>query len=340
MQNKKIKFIYKTGISIIIAFLFKILFFKANEFIDFDLIYITGMVLILWEGNLQIDKWLNTRYRWLENPKKRLIIQAISSTLFTTVILFELMFIIHQIKFSDGEIINRKMQETFIPAVFFTYILLTITVGSQFFKAWKQSLVDVEKYKTESSNAQLQNLKNQLNPHFLFNNLSVLTSLVHKNQDKAVEFINELSKVYRYVLDTKNSELVSLEEELNFLEHYVFLLKIRFESGIIFIIEIEESRKKTAYLLPMCLQMLVENTIQHNETSQANPLKVSIYTNNNSLIVENPVQPRSGFKESTKTGLKNMQSRYSYFTDEKVEIFNDGKTFKVVLPLISKEQKV
>ena len=335
MQNNKIKFVYKAGISIFIAFLFKILFFKTDEFFDFDLIYITGIVFILWEGNLLINKWLNNRYKWLENPKKRLIIQAISSTIFTTIILFDLMFIIHQIKFSDGEIINRKMQETFIPAVFFTYILLTITVGSQFFKAWKQSLVDVEKHKTESANAQLQNLKNQLNPHFLFNNLSVLTSLVHKNQDKAVDFINELSKVYRYVLDNKSYELVSLQVELNFLDHYIYLLKIRFDSGISFIFNIDD-KLKSANLLPMCLQMLVENTIQHNEISQENPLQVSIYTYNNTLVIENPVHPRSGNIEGTNTGLKNIQSRYSYFTDEKVEIFNDGKIFKVVLPLISK----
>lgn len=335
MQNNKIKFVYKAGISIFIAFLFKILFFKTDEFFDFDLIYITGIVFILWEGNLLIDKWLNNRYKWLENPKKRLIIQAISSTIFTTIILFDLMFIIHQIKFSDGEIIKRKMQETFIPAVFFTYILLTIAVGSQFFKAWKQSLVDVEKYKTESANAQLQNLKHQLNPHFLFNNLSVLTSLVHKNQDKAVDFINELSKVYRYVLDNKSYELVSLQEELNFLEHYIYLLKIRFDSGISFIFNIDD-KLKSANLLPMCLQMLVENTIQHNEISQEYPLQVSIYTYNNTLVVENPVHPRSGNIEGTNTGFKNIQSRYSYFTDEKVEIFNDGKIFKVVLPLISK----
>ena len=122
----------------------------------------------------------------------------------------------------------------------------------------------------------------------IFNNLSVLTSLVYKNQDKAVDFINELSKVYRYVLDNKSSELVSLEEELAFLEHYIYLLKIRFEDSITFTIKISKNTGG-GYLPPMCLQMLVENTIQHNETSQANPLKVLIYTENNHLIVEKPI---------------------------------------------------
>jgi len=197
-------------------------------------------------------------------------------------------------------------------------------------------LVEVEKYRAESANAQLQNLKNQLNPHFLFNNLSVLSSLVYKNQDKAVEFINELAKVYRYVLESNNAELVSLHEEMEFLNHYIYLLRIRFETGISFHINIEEKQKQS-YVLPMCLQMLVENTIQHNETSQANPLQVSIYTNNNSLIVENQIQPRSDSKQSSKIGLINLNSRYSFFTDEKIEILKDVRNFKIILPLIHKK---
>ena len=148
------------------------------------------------------------------------------------------MYTIHQLRFGDGEIINPKMAEIFKPAVFFTFAVLAIHISFQFFRALKESLIQVEKYKTQSANAQLQNLKNQLNPHFLFNNLSVLTSLVYKNQDKATDFINELAKVYRYVLDTKNSELVPLQEELEFINHYIYLQKIRFEDSILFEINI------------------------------------------------------------------------------------------------------
>jgi LytS/YehU family sensor histidine kinase len=175
-----------------------------------------------------------------------------------------------------------------------------------------------------------------LNPHFLFNNLSVLTSLVYKNQDKAAHFINELAKVYRYVLDSKNTELVPLQEELDFINHYIYLQKIRFEDSVVFEINIEEN-KKSAYLLPMCLQMLVENTIQHNETSQANPLKVLIYTNNNTLVIENQIKSRSNVVDSSKTGLKNIEQRYSFFTNEKVTVYNNGAIFKVILPLIQRK---
>ena len=333
MKNSKRNILNKLGIAIAITLFFKIVFFRIDEFFQMDLLFILAIVLIIWQGNQAIDNFLNTRYTWIENAKKRLIIQSILSVVFTSITLFSLMYLLHQLRFGDGRIINRKMIEIFPPAILFTLALLAVKIGSDFFKALKKSLLEVEKYKTESTNAQLQNLKNQLNPHFLFNNLSVLTSLVYKNQDKATAFINELAKVYRYVLDTKNSELVPLQEELDFINHYIYLQKIRFEDSVLFEIKIEES-KKSAYLLPMCLQMLVENTIQHNETSQANPLKILIYTENNTLVIENPIKPRSNVADSTKMGLKNIEQRYSFFTDEKVIVSNNGGIFKVILPLI------
>ena len=335
MKNSKLKIINKLGIAIAITLFFKIVFFRIDEFLQMDLLFILVIILIIWLGNEAINKGLNSKYNWIENVKKRLIIQSILSVLFTSITLFILMYFLHQLRFGDGQIVNRKMVEIFPPAILFTFALLAVKIGSEFFSALKNSLIEIEKYKTESANAQLQNLKNQLNPHFLFNNLSVLTSLVYKNQDRAAYFINELAKVYRYVLETKNSELVSLNEELAFLGHYIYLQKIRFEDSISFEIEIEEN-KKSAYLLPMCLQMLVENTIQHNETSQANPLKVLIYTENNSLVIENTILSRSNVSESTKTGIKNIKQRYSFFTDEKVIISNNGKIFKIFLPLIQK----
>ena len=333
MKNSKRNILNKLGIAIAITLFFKIVFFRIEEFFQMDLLFILAIVLIIWQGNQAIDNFLNTRYTWIENAKKRLIIQSILSVVYTSITLFSLMYLLHQLRFGDGRIINRKMIEIFPPAILFTLALLAVKIGSDFFKALKKSLLEVEKYKTESTNAQLQNLKNQLNPHFLFNNLSVLTSLVYKNQDKATAFINELAKVYRYVLDTKNSELVPLQEELDFINHYIYLQKIRFEDSVLFEIKIEES-KKSAYLLPMCLQMLVENTIQHNETSQANPLKILIYTENNTLVIENPIKPRSNVADSTKMGLKNIEQRYSFFTDEKVIVSNNGGIFKVILPLI------
>ncbi|MCF8448214.1 MAG: histidine kinase [Bacteroidia bacterium] len=335
MKDKKNRILFMLGIGLVISSLFKPLFFRREPFFDEIFITIIIATVVIIEGNLRIDTWLNKKYSWITLPKKRVITQFLSSLIYTMFLLYILMFVIHILKSGKYELINNKMRQVFIPATFVTIAVLTIDIGYQFFKAWKQSLIEVEKYKAESANAQLQNLKNQLNPHFLFNNLSVLSSLVYQNQDKAVDFINELSKVYRYVLENKNAELVSLQEELGFLEHYIYLLKIRFGENIIFDIRIDET--ENIFLPPMCLQMLVENTIQHNETSQANPLKVSIFTENNRLIVSNPTQPRSDKSESTQSGLNNMKFRYQFFTEEKIEVIHDKKTFTVALPLITKK---
>lgn len=335
MITLKFNFLSKIGAAIIVALLFKLLFFRLSDFLQPDLFIIPFIVLILWEGNTYIDRQLEKRYSWLDSPKQRIISQFVVSLIFTAITLFVLMNFLHFIKFGEIRLFNRAIRQMFVPAIVITFLGLVVYISSQFFKAWNQSLVEVEKHKTASASAQLENLKNQLNPHFLFNNLSVLSSLVYQDQDKAVDFINELSKVYRYVLDSKNAELVSLQEELAFLEHYMYLLKIRFGSSISFSITIHQEQK-SLFLPPMCLQMLVENTIQHNETSQANPLQVTIYTEKNRLLITNPIQPRSDKAKSSQTGLKNMQVRYQFFTDDKMEIIRTDKTFTVILPLLSK----
>ena len=324
------------AIGLAIAILFKLFIFPGPFIFDEEILFVSIVSMILWEGNLRINDYLDKRFSWINFLNQRIFFQIITNLFYTILVLIALISVINYFKFGFFELFNPKLREVFIPAIVTTFIIIIIDITNQFFKSWKSSLIEVEKYKTESANAQLQNLKNQLNPHFLFNNLSVLTSLVYKNQDKAADFINELAKVYRYVLDTKNSELVPLQEELDFINHYIFLQKIRFEDSISFEIKIEES-KKSDYLLPMCLQMLVENTIQHNETSQANPLKVLIYTDNDSLVIENPILSRSDISESTKTGIKNIKQRYSFFTDKKVIVSNNGKIFKVILPLIQKK---
>jgi sensor histidine kinase YesM len=332
MKTAAYRFFLKLLIACMIALLFKVLFFRLDELFGLDLIIISIVVVFLWEGNKKIDGWLNEKYSWIAYPQKRLMAQSIAFMLFTAITLFLLMYTLHQIRFGDGRLMDRKMREVFVPAQFFALAF----IGYNFFNSWKNSLLEVEKYKTQSAEAQLQNLKNQINPHFLFNNLSVLSSLVYQNQDKAVNFINELSKVYRYVLDNKNAELVSLADELAFLKHYTYLLKIRFETAVDFSVNIA-AEDENRFLPPMCLQVLVENTIQHNEASLANPLRVKIYTHDHALVIENNIQLRSDKVSSTKTGLKNITSRYAYFVDKKPQIDNDGKIFKVVLPLMIQE---
>jgi LytS/YehU family sensor histidine kinase len=175
-------------------------------------------------------------------------------------------------------------------------------------------------------------LKLQLNPHFLFNSLNTLSSLIYDDQAKSAEFIRKLSDVYRYVLDNRNKELVSLGEELEFIRAFAFLQGLRFQGMIDFRFDIDELllEKKIA---PMTLQLLVENAVKHNVASRKMPLWIEIRTGVKEISVTNNYQPREG-QESTGVGLKNIASRYEFLSGRQVKILKDELHFKVIIPLI------
>jgi two-component system LytT family sensor kinase len=303
-----------------------------NRFFDF-LISIVITILV-WEGNLRIDHFLNIKFPWEKKPGKRILVHLPVSVIYSTTVMYLSMLAYNKYAcVLPTETKDKFMATAIVIGILVTIIILSIEVGAQFFGNWKRSLVEIEKYKTENLQAQLQNLKNQLNPHFLFNNLSVLSSLVYIDQDKAVDFINQLSKVYRYLLDNKDTELVSLETELNFIKAYTYLIKIRFDKNIIFNITIPKD--KTVLLLPpLSLQMLIENAIKHNEISEELPLSIDIEIKDDKLQVCNNLQVRITNEVSSKTGLQNIKDRYQFFTNEEVEVFQTTKHFYVKLPLL------
>jgi two-component system LytT family sensor kinase len=323
-------------VGIAIAFLLHVVlktdFVIPFHFMDFfPSIMIT---IIVWEGNLQIDHSLNKLFPWVSKPGKRVLIQLPVSIIFSAAIIYCSMLALN--KYVCPLPVNTRevfVGTSVIIGVMVSIILLSVEIGTQFFGHWKNSLIEVEKYKTESLQAQLQNLKNQINPHFLFNNMSVLSSLVYKDQDKAVDFINQLSKVYRYLLDNKDRELVTLEDELAFIRSYTYLLQIRFDTNIKFEIAVEDNSLQKL-LPPMAIQILVENAIKHNEISEEQPLRVNIKTYGDVLEVNNNLQLRTNTESSSKTGLKNIKDRYSYFTNKPVEILESTASFIVKIPLL------
>jgi LytS/YehU family sensor histidine kinase len=191
----------------------------------------------------------------------------------------------------------------------------------------------VEKYKKESAEAKFQVLKSQINPHFLFNNLSVLSSLVYSDADKAIEFINQFSKVYRYVMESNEKELIELETEISFINSYCYLLHIRFGEGFKHILDINE-QDNSKLIPPMALQILVENTIKHNLCSKEFPLLVMLKTDGEYLSISNNKQLKKLDESVSGIGLKNIKKRYHHFTDKMIIIENNDNFFTVKIPLI------
>jgi len=322
-------------VGIMVTFLLELVATEKREGDHFLGFLISVIITIfVWEGNLILDERLNKMFPWEEGPGKRILVQLPVILLFSTVTIYlsMLLFNTYICEF-PVETKGRFMLFALIIGTLVSLILLSVEISAQFFGNWKRSLVEVEKYKTESLQAQLQNLKDQINPHFMFNNLSVLSSLVYKDQDKAVDFINELGKVYRYVLDSRNSELVSLREELTFTGSYLYLLQIRFDKNLVVEITIPDE-KKNFLIPPMALQMLIENAIKHNEISIDFPLTIHIGIINNKIEVRNNLQLRSSPEVSCKTGLKNIKERYRFFSEESVEVEETKNEFSVKLPLL------
>jgi LytS/YehU family sensor histidine kinase len=208
----------------------------------------------------------------------------------------------------------------------------------EFLKNWKKAIIDSERMKKEQMAAQYESLKNQVNPHFLFNSLNALTNLVYEDRDQAAKFIRELSRVYRYVLDTRSQELVSLKTEMDFVDAYIFLQKIRFDDKLEISIDYEGYEQKM--IPPMALQMLLENAIKHNVIAEEQHLKIDFAVNENGmLIVKNNLQKKNiPSEDSSGMGLANIQSRYEFLSDRKVEIVNGPTEFIVKVPLLDFEK--
>ena len=218
-------------------------------------------------------------------------------------------------------------------------LLLAIFISLIFYVAWyfkfrQESKVKEQKIIAGTASAKFDALKNQLDPHFLFNSLNVLTSLIEEAPEKAQKFTTSLSKVYRYVLEQKNKDLVSVDEELAFAKTYVRLLIMRFEGSIVFDIP-EKADNPEARIIPLSLQLLLENAVKHNIVTQKRPLKIRVYEENGMLCVTNNLQEKQVVRKSSGVGLRNIQQRYSILSTREVQIEKSSSEFTVKLPVLT-----
>lgn len=213
-----------------------------------------------------------------------------------------------------------------------TTLVLMVYESVYFFHSWKTKVLEAESLARTQLISQLEALKSQLDPHFLFNSLNTLSSLIDDNQP-AQHYLNHLADVYRYVLLSKDRDTVSLKEEMEFVQAYLYLAQVRFQDGLKVHIDLPENlmQQKVA---PMSVQLLVENALKHNVITQSNPLHVYIEANGPYLWVRNAIRPKVKLEESTKLGLSNILERYRLLTELPVQIINDQMQFRVALPLI------
>ena len=256
-------------------------------------------------------------------------------TLFLIRIVTETFFFTTSIRdFFEGEQISNYYVG-FIISVVVTAIFYTV----YYYRNKQDKKVTEQKIIAGTASAKFDALKNQLDPHFLFNSLNVLTCLIEENPEAATKFTTSLSKIYRYVLEKKNLELVTVEEEIKFAELYMSLLSVRFEDSIIFKFP-EKLSNPEAKVVPLSLQLLLENAVKHNQVTPSKKLYITISERENNLVVTNNLQPKQSLKESTGLGLKNIKQRYEILTDQTVDVSENRREFSVSIPILNENIQV
>ena len=297
--------------------------------------------LILTLINSTYFSYVNEKVHWGRLKKFRILLSALGGVGLTMLGILFIRITIH-LGFEGQSWSSFVEGERFI---FYAVALLITMVVSLFFhalyfyKGWQEKKVKEQKIIAGSASARFDALKNQLDPHFLFNSLNVLTSLIDEDPKQAQRFTTSLSKVYRYVLEQKNKDLVTVNEELEFARTYVRLLKMRFEDGLHFEIPDQVSNPE-AKIVPLSLQLLLENAVKHNVVTSSRPLSLKVFEEGNRLVVSNTLQEKQVVKKSSGVGLQNIQQRYSILSDRDVLIEKGEQEFRVTLPMLTQKVKV
>lgn len=310
--------------------------FNSLEVVAFVIGYSVSLGLPIILISKFIGKNLDKKLPWLKNPLKRLVLTILLELLEGILVLIIMNIVFFMLIW--GQSVTKMVETTYNGVLYllvFTFIGIIIKNSYLFFKNWKLSAVNEEALKREKLALEYEALKNQVNPHFLFNNLTALSFLVYKDADKAAKFIDELAKIYRYVLQHKNQDIVELSSEANFIRSLAYLYKIRHNDDLIITINFANNAEK--YIIPLALQLTVENAIKHNVISSAKPLKIHIFEEDGFILVKNNLQPKLMVSSSNKVGLENIKNRYKYVTGKEVKVIKNDREFVVKIPILTKQ---
>ena len=311
---------------------------KFDENLKFTFLYTILYTVSLHLANTSLFIFLDSVFKEERFSKRRIFIGfALSFVLSLTVIFLLRVFedVVVEGK-TFAYFIENESPSNYIIASVFTFVIISVVHIIYLYKYYQETKLKEQKIIAGTANAKFESLKNQIDPHFLFNSLNVLSSLIEENPENAQRFTTSLSKIYRYVLEQKDKELVTVSEELAFAKTYMNLLKMRFENSITY--ELPENYDNSdAKVVPLSLQLLLENTIKHNVVSENKPLHIKIYIKDNFLVVENNLQKKEVLQDRKGVGLQNIVSRYAILSERKVLIDENKESFAVYLPILTKQ---
>ncbi|HEX2867412.1 MAG TPA: histidine kinase [Ignavibacteriales bacterium] len=302
-----------------------------------DILMAVVISILVWEGNLKINKIIGKYFDWDTQPRKRLVYQILFNTIYTIIVILGTIILYTEAIGYPLERAMRFIKLIMLIGVIIFLLIDAIYIGYHFFRQWELSRFESEELKRQNLQSQFDALKNQVNPHFLFNSLNALTTLISEDPKLAEEFVQRMASVYRYVLQNKDKELIELEEEVNFIRAFLFLQKIRFGENLSVTIDLPQKFSRY-FIAPLTLQMLIENAIKHNIISAEKPLAINICVDENSrLVVRNNLQKKKNISTSTGIGLVNIQQRYELLMKKNIEILSEISHFTVKVPLIKEK---
>jgi sensor histidine kinase YesM len=293
-------------------------------------------------GNGFINSILDKKWDWLEQTNLRVYYGILVTVLYTVPVVLGInyyIFIVLQ-DMTVKEFFGERMLWVHLFYIILSLGVSTFMQARSFMVKWKQASkfeITQQRIIAGTANAKFESLKNQIDPHFLFNSLNVLSSLIEENPDNAQRFTTSLSKIYRYVLEQKDKELVSVEDELSFAKTYMNLLKMRFENSLFYELPATTDINPDAKVVPLSLQLLLENTVKHNIVSEQKPLHIKIFVDGDYLAIQNVYQKKEVLQDRQGVGLQNIVDRYGIITNRKVLIEQNKETFTVKIPILTKQ---
>ena len=297
-------------------------------------LYFIVVAFLVWEGNVRLMYYIRTVIPWSRRSYYRIIIALFFANIVYSGLLSSLLLRLWQLASHENPTGNDHLLSTvlviIIAACFIANIYEIIFLNLE--KEYNETRV--EQLNVAKAQAELEALKNQIDPHFIFNSLNTLSFLITRDPLNARLFNDTLAMVYRYILSNKERDLVLLREEIEFISNYFYLLKIRFADAVSMVIEITDLSAENFLIPPISLQALVENAIKHNEFSDTKPLTIDVSISADYVIVRNVMNRRTNPQSTSKIGLSNLDNRYKLLTKRNILVENNFESFTVKLPIV------
>lgn len=294
--------------------------------------YFIALAFCIWQGNRYLLFRTRRRFTWFDKPIEKLILLFMNNIFFTSPLTVAWLCIWFRWAGFTGirwEIVTTVTLVNVICVLFVTHVYETVFMV----KEQQTEQVRNARLQKAKAEAELEALKNQIDPHFMFNSLNSLSYLINTDPPRALQFTSHLAEVYRYILSQKERTLVMVEDELSFVGHYVTLLQLRFGSALEIIQNLPDNA--SSLIPPISAFVAIENAVKHNEISTRRPLRINLSMHNRTLVIQNALQPKRSLQVSSGIGLKNLDDRFYIITGKRINVENDGKSFTVRMPLIA-----